>query len=86
MTNQETNLEEFLDSNPCMRKRVHECVSCHHRGHKPELPVSQFDPTGDSSTKLRRLVDEMALDEAGVVKNVAAQQGKPGIRLILRKY
>jgi len=73
VTNQGTNLEEFLDSNPWMRKWVHECVSCHHRGHKP---VSQFDRTRVSITKLRRLVDGMALDEAGVCGGCRRAAGK----------
>jgi len=76
VSNQGTNLEEFLDNNPWMRKWVHECVSCHVRGHKPELRVSQYDHTAVTITKLRRLVDEMVLDEAGVCEQCRQVAGQ----------
>lgn len=76
MSNQERDLETFLEEAPRMRKWVHECVSCHHRGYKPELPESQFDNSAVTATQLRRLVDEMALDEAGVCEQCRQARGK----------
>lgn len=48
-----------------MHKWVHECAACHERGYKPEIEKSHaYDsPVG---LKLRRLVNKMSLNEAGV--------------------
>jgi hypothetical protein len=59
-----------------MRKWVRECVSCHHRGYKPGLAESEFDNSTVTATKLRRLVDEMALDETGVCEQCRQAGGK----------
>jgi hypothetical protein len=70
------DLEEFLERAPWMQKWVDECISCHHRGYKPSLPESQFDNSAVAITALRRLVDEMALDEAGVCEQCRRAAGK----------
>jgi hypothetical protein len=59
-----------------MRKWVQECVCCHHRGYKPELSKSGFDISAVTTTQLRRLADEMALDEAGVCEQCRRAGGK----------
>jgi hypothetical protein len=48
-----------------MRKWVHECAACHEQGYMPELQTSDaYDsPVG---SKLRRLVNKMSLNEAGI--------------------
>jgi hypothetical protein len=46
----------------------------HHRGYKPDLQESEFDNSAVIATTLRRLVDEMVLDESGV----CAQCGRAG--------
>jgi hypothetical protein len=48
-----------------MRKWVHECAACHERGYKTEVEKSDAysSPVG---SKLRRLVNKMSLNEAGV--------------------
>jgi hypothetical protein len=76
VSDQGKDLEKFLKSTPWMRKWIHECVSCHHRGHKPELPASRYDHTGVSITKLRRLADEMFLDGGGVCEECRCATGK----------
>lgn len=76
MGNQKRDLENFLEQAPWMRKWVHECVSCHHRGYKPELPESEFDNRTPAATTLCRLVNEMALDEAGVCEQCRQAGGK----------
>lgn len=76
VSNQERDLEKFLEQAPWMRKWVHECVFCRHRGYKPDLPESEFDNSTLTATKLRRLVDEMALDETGVCEQCRQAGGK----------
>jgi hypothetical protein len=48
-----------------MRKWVHECAASHERGYKPDMEKSEAYslPAG---SKLRRLVNKMSLNEAGV--------------------
>ncbi len=76
MSNQGRDLEKFLEQAPWAREWVQECVSCHHRGYKPVLAESEFDNSAVTITKLRRLVDEMALDEAGVCEQCRQAGGK----------
>jgi len=76
VSNQGRDLEKFLEQAPWMRKWVHECVSCHHRGYKPDLRESEFDNSTVTATTLRRLVDEMALDEVGVCEQCRQGGGK----------
>jgi hypothetical protein len=59
-----TDLEKFLEQAPYLRKWVVECISCHHRGYKPEM--LKLANTAVASTRLRRLIVEQPLDEAGV--------------------
>jgi hypothetical protein len=66
VSDQETDLEKFLEQAPWMRKWVDECVSCHHRGYKSAMPESKYDNSVVTVTKLRRLLPEMTLDETGV--------------------
>jgi hypothetical protein len=66
VSDQETELEKFLEQAPGMRKWVYECASCHHRGYKSAMPESKYDSTVSTVTKLRRLLREMTLDETGV--------------------
>jgi hypothetical protein len=48
-----------------MRKWIHECAACHEIGYKSEMEKSDvYDaPVG---SKLRRLVNRMSLNEAGM--------------------
>jgi hypothetical protein len=38
MGNRGTDIEEFLMKYPHMLRWVNECLSCHHKGYKPEMP------------------------------------------------
>jgi len=66
MGNRGTDIEEFLMKYPYLLRRVNECLSCHHKGYKPEMPEPEFDNSVFIPAKLRRLVDELALDEDGL--------------------
>jgi hypothetical protein len=70
-------LEEFLEQAPWMRKWIHECAACHERGYKPDMQKSDAYnlPVG---TKLRRLVNKMSLNEAGVCEECSEIQGHSG--------
>jgi hypothetical protein len=58
-----TDIEEFLMKYPYMLRWVNECLSCHHTGYKPEMPEPEVDFSVFIPAKLRRLVDELDLDE-----------------------
>ncbi len=66
MSGQERSPKEFLKVPPRLRRWVNECASCHHRGYKPDTPKPQFDNTASTLAKLRRLLNELVLDETGV--------------------
>jgi hypothetical protein len=75
VTRQHRDLEEFLADASWMRKWVHECAACHERGYKPEMEKSDSynSPVG---SKLRRLVNGMSLNEAGVCEECCTTQGE----------
>ena len=66
MGNRGTDLEEFLMRYPYLLRWVNECLCCHHKGYKPEMPEPEFDNWAVITARLRRLVDELALDEDGL--------------------
>jgi hypothetical protein len=66
MGNRGTDIEEFLMKYPHMLRWVNECLSCHHKGYKPEMPEPEVDISVFIPAKLRRLLDELALDENGL--------------------
>jgi len=61
-----TDIEEFLMKYPYMLRWVCECLSCHHKGYKPEMPEPEVDISVFIPAKLRRLVDELDLVENGL--------------------
>jgi hypothetical protein len=63
MGKHETDLEKFLMQYPYLLRWVNECLSCHHKGYKPEMPAPEFDNSAVITAKLRRLVDELVLDD-----------------------
>ena len=66
MGNRGTDLEKFLMQYPYLLRWVNECLSCHHKGYKPEMPVPEFDNDVVIAAKLRRLTNELVLDENGL--------------------
>ena len=66
MGNQRKDLEEFLMQYPYLLRWVNECLSCHHKGYEPVMPEPEFDNSVVIVAKLRRLIDELALDEDGL--------------------
>jgi hypothetical protein len=61
-----TDLEKFLMLYPYLARWVNECLACHHKGYKPEMPAPEFDNSVVIPSKLRRLADELVLDEDGL--------------------
>jgi hypothetical protein len=61
-----TDIEQFLMKYPYLLRWVNECLACHHKGYKPEMPEPEFDNSVFIPAKFRRLVDELALDEDGL--------------------
>ena len=59
----ETDLDQFLMQNRHLLRWVNECLACHHKGYKPEMPEPDADISIVISAKLRRLADELVLDE-----------------------
>jgi hypothetical protein len=61
-----TGLEQFLMKYSHLFRWVNECLSCHHKGCKPEMPEPKFTSTVVLTVKLRHLAKELALDEDGL--------------------
>jgi hypothetical protein len=51
---------------PHLLRWVNECLACHHKGYKPEMPEPEFDNSVFVPSQLRRLADELVLDEEGL--------------------
>ena len=66
MGNHGTDLEKFLMQYAYLLRWVNECLSCHHKGYKPEVLAPEFDNSTVIAAKLRRLAKELALDEDGL--------------------
>jgi hypothetical protein len=64
--NLETDAEKYLRPDSYLRQWVNECVVCHYKGYKPVMPEPTFDSTMLTAAKLRRLFDELELDENGL--------------------
>ena len=72
MSNQETDAEKYLRMYPYLREWVNECVCCHYKGYKPEMPIPPFTSTASTLVKLRRLFQELPLDENGFCEQCRA--------------
>ncbi len=68
MGNRGKGLEGFLMTYPHLNRWVNECLSCHHKGYKPEMPEPEFDNWAVLRARLRRLLDEMEVDQDGLCK------------------
>ena len=60
------DVEEFLMQYPYLLRWVNECLSCHHKGYKPEMPAPKFDNSVVIDAQLRRLLNELVLDDDGL--------------------
>ena len=69
-------VEEFLMKYPHLARWVNECISCHHRGYKPEMPEPEFESSAYLPSKLRRLMNEMTLDQDGVCQRCRETSSK----------
>jgi hypothetical protein len=60
-----------------MRTWIHECAACHARGYRVEMETSSvYDaPLG---LKLRRLVEKLSLNDAGICEQCSKVGGLPG--------
>ena len=66
MGNRGTDIEDFLMKYPYILRWVNECLSCYRKGYKPEMPEPDSDISAFIPARLRRLVDESALDKDGL--------------------
>jgi hypothetical protein len=66
MGNREKDLDTFLGEYPYLAQWVNECICCHRKGYKPEMPEPEFDNWVVTTARLRRLADELDLDEGGL--------------------
>jgi hypothetical protein len=71
---QETDIEKYLKQYSYLRHWVNECVACHRKGYKPEMPEPPADYTVFTAAKLRRLLDELELDESGLCEQCQVAQ------------
>jgi len=66
MGNRGKDLEEFLMQYPYLTRWVNECLCCHRKGYKPEMPKPEFDNSVVIVAKFRRLAGELDLGDDGV--------------------
>jgi hypothetical protein len=62
----ENDLEMFQMQHPYVLQWVNVCVACHHKRYKPEMPEPEWHNTAYLPEKLRRLLDELPLDQDGL--------------------
>ena len=74
MGNGGTDLEKFLMQYPYLLRWVNECLACHHKGYKPEMPTPEFGNSVVIVAKVRRLTDELVLDENGLCEQCRQAQ------------
>lgn len=58
--------EKFLKQYTYLLKWVSECVVCHHKGYRPDTPYPERTFRWSTHAQLRRLMDELVLDEHGM--------------------
>jgi hypothetical protein len=80
MGNRATDLEEFLMLYPHLARWVNECLCCHHKGYKPEMPKPRFTSSVVLTVKLRRLAGELALDEDSLCQQCRQTKFLEGVR------
>lgn len=80
----ENDPEKFLRQYSYLREWVNECVVCHHKGHRPDLPYPERSAGGSTHARLRRLFAELALDENGMCEQCSSikveTDSKPHVR------
>jgi hypothetical protein len=65
---------------PYLLRWVNECLCCHRKGYKPDMPRPDFDNWVVIRAKLRRLTNELPLEEGGLceqcreAKNIGQQR------------
>jgi hypothetical protein len=62
----ENDPEKFLKQCSYLRQWVNECVVCHHQGYRPDTPAPWGTARYSTYAQLRRLFDELYLDENGM--------------------
>ena len=63
MTLENNDPEGFLEQYGYLRKWIHECGVCHHKGYRPDTPLPSRASRHYTLHLLRRLFDELVLDE-----------------------
>ena len=59
--------ESYLEMYPKLRKWINQCIACHAKGYKPELPEDIYP--GVAAKNLRRYFKELSLSESGLCSN-----------------
>jgi len=62
----ENDPEKFLKQYSYLRKWVNECVVCQDKRHRPDTPYPERNTRYSTYAQLRRLLDELVLDENGM--------------------
>ena len=70
----ENDPDELLRKYSYLREWVNECAVCHHRGYRPDLPGQERGARYSTHARLRRLFDELALDERGMCEQCSSAQ------------
>jgi hypothetical protein len=73
MAKQRNDGMQYLQSYPKLWKWINQCVVCQRIGHKPELP-ERIEP-GVAAQNLRSFFPEFQVNEVGICKHCAANQG-----------
>ncbi len=69
MTKNKNEADLYLQEYPRLLEWINQCVSCQHRGHKPELP-DEIHP-GIAARNLRKYFQELHLNENGLCPQCA---------------
>ena len=68
----ENDPEKFLKRYGYLREWVNECAVCHHKGYRPDTPDPGLGVRVSTYARLRRLFDELVLDENGVCQQCSS--------------
>lgn len=58
--------EEYLQMYPSLRKWINECVACHSKGFKPDLPDDIYPHPSVASYNLKKFYKPLIINENGL--------------------
>ena len=71
MTKYKNEGELYLEMYPGLLKWINECIVCHAKGHKPEMPEKVRGELSIASNNLRRYFEPLAVNELGICEQCA---------------